>query len=75
MTLFILIGMSFPPKRLVLPVALDDIFMDRNGRILWKNTRSLAQNTDPGMGRERLYCQAFRGCCGAGRILASFRRF
>ena len=32
MTLFILIGMSFPPKRLVLPVAFDDIFMDRNAR-------------------------------------------
>ena len=32
MTLFILIGMTFPPKRLVLPVAFDDIFMDRNAR-------------------------------------------
>ena len=46
-----------------------------NGPILWKNTRSHAQNFGDLTGRARLFCQAFRVCCGAGRILASFRRF
>ena len=43
--------------------------------ILWKNTRLLAQNAAPRFERERLSCQAFRGCCGAGRSLAILRRF
>ncbi|EPX83957.1 RecD-like DNA helicase YrrC [Salipiger mucosus DSM 16094] len=43
--------------------------------ILWKNTRSQAQNIDCRTRGVRLSCQAFRGCCGAGRILASLRRF
>ncbi len=49
-----------------------------NGRsepILLKNNCSLVQQIRFRRGRECLSYQAGRTCCGAGRILASFRRF
>ena len=41
---------------------------------LWKNDVLLMQKIVSNLLRERLFCQAFRICCGAGKILASFRR-
>lgn len=43
--------------------------------ILWKNTRSRVQNLGARDRRRHHCCQALRGFCGAGRSLASLRRF
>jgi len=43
--------------------------------ILWKNNVLLVQKVVINMERERLFYQALRVCCGAGKILASLRRF
>ena len=43
--------------------------------ILWKNTRSRLQKSGALEMLKRLSFQAFRACCGAGKILANFRRF
>ena len=63
---------------------LGALSMKRHGRtlvdvrfepILWKNTVLLAQKVLSNSSREHLFYQAFCICCGAGRILASLRRF
>ncbi len=43
--------------------------------ILWKNNVLLVQNGVTRARHERLSDQAFRDCCGAGKILANLRRF
>jgi hypothetical protein len=43
--------------------------------ILLKNNVLLAQKVERWTRRERLSYQALRVCCGAGKILASLRRF
>ena len=46
-----------------------------NELILWKNTVLLSQKLASLTERERLSYQALPVCCGAGKILASLRRF
>ena len=48
---------------------------DRIPPILLKNNVLLSQKVVIRTAREPLSDQAFRVCCGAGKILASFRRF
>ena len=43
--------------------------------ILWKNNVLQAQKVAIQTERERLSCQALHVCCGAGKTLASLRRF
>lgn len=43
--------------------------------ILWKSSMLRAQQVGLLMQRKRPSCQAFRFCCGAGKIFASLRRF
>ena len=66
------------PEYLVLRLALVHFACAGNFRfppILWKNTVLLTQKAVLQTMRKHLSYRAFCVCCGAGNILASFRRF
>jgi hypothetical protein len=54
---------------------MQDAANDRYPPFLLKNNVLLAQKMARWAQHERLSCQALRVCCGAGKILASLRRF